>query len=193
MHYRRSVVCTFAAFIVTISWMAPSSVAEETDQAPPELAAATLGNTPNVHRFGDTWLCGQPSAAEFRMAKENGIEVVITLRQDGEIDWNEEALVEQLGLKFHQVSFRTPASLTDAILDETLELMRQADETPTMLHCGSANRVGAIWLAHRVLHDGLDIATALDEAHEVGLRSQGYEARVVSYVRRKLASRDGNP
>jgi hypothetical protein len=51
-----------------------------------------------------------------------------------------------------------------------------------MLHCGSANRVGAIWLAHRVLNDGVELQTAREEAKEVGLRTVGYEQRALQFI-----------
>ena len=52
-----------------------------------------------------------------------------------------------------------------------------------MLHCASGNRVGAVWLAYRVLDEGLEPGAALEEARTIGLRSAGYEERALEYVR----------
>ena len=52
-----------------------------------------------------------------------------------------------------------------------------------ILHCSSANRVGAVWLAHRVLDGGLKYNEALSEAKTVGLKLPAYEERVKEYSR----------
>jgi ubiquinone/menaquinone biosynthesis C-methylase UbiE len=53
-----------------------------------------------------------------------------------------------------------------------------------MLHCGSANRVGAVWLTYRVLDQGVPIETAIEEAKTIGLRSPEYEAKARDYIHR---------
>ena len=87
--------------------------------------------------------------------------------------------------------FQGPDQLTDTVLDESLALLRDADR-PLLMHCASANRTGAVWLAHRVLDGGLSVDQALIEARTVGLRSPAYEARVLEYVTRHRASSESN-
>ena len=58
---------------------------------------------------------------------------------------------------------------------------------PLMLHCGSANRVGAIWLVHRVLDDGIDVDVAVVEAKKVGLRVPSYLEKAKDYIARTQA------
>jgi SAM-dependent methyltransferase/protein tyrosine phosphatase (PTP) superfamily phosphohydrolase (DUF442 family) len=153
------------------------------------LRSAELGSTHNVHAFGANLLCGQPSAEEFAEAKRRGITTVITVRRDGEVDWDEAELVREMGLEFYQIGFDAPDTLSDAIFDQTLQLLADPKKAPVMLHCATANRVGAIWFAHRVLHDGLAVAEARKEAVTVGMRTPGYEARVLDYIARKQAER----
>ena len=43
------------------------------------------------------------------------------------------------------------------------------------IHCGSANRVGAVWLVKRVLQDGWTVPKATEEAKMIGLRSAPLE------------------
>lgn len=157
------------------------------DTSAPELESIQLGDTRNVHSFRKNLLCGQPSAEDFAEAKERGIKVVVTLRTKGEVDWDEPGLVKGLGLEFHQFGFRAPETLTDAVFDGSLKILADAKSKPVMLHCGSANRVGAVWLAHRVLNSGLSIENARREAAVVGLRTAGYEERALNYIRRKQA------
>jgi protein tyrosine phosphatase (PTP) superfamily phosphohydrolase (DUF442 family) len=175
-------------YATTLLLLLPIMATEAADK-PPTLATTELGATRNVHSFGKTMLCGQPTAAEFAEAKKRGIKTVITLREKNEIDWDEAAALKQLGLKFHQLGFRAPDSLTPAIIEKTVTIMGDPQSTPVMLHCASANRVGALWLAHRVLNDKIDIATARKEAKTVGLRTPAYEERVLSYIKKKQAAK----
>lgn len=177
-----------AVCATTLILLLPKMTTQAAD-TPPTLVKSELGSTRNVHAFGKTMLCGQPSAAEFAEAKKRGIKTVITLREQNEIDWNEAGAVKKLGLNFHQLGFRAPDSLTPAIIEKTITIMGDPKSTPVMLHCASANRVGALWLAHRVLNDKIDIETARKEAKTVGLRTPAYEERVLSYIKNRQDSK----
>ncbi len=179
----------FPAFFATALFLCLPIMTTQAANKPPTLAKTELGATRNVHSFGKTMLCGQPTAAEFAEAKKRGIKTVITLREKNEIDWDESAALEQLGLNFYQLGFRAPDSLTPAIIEKTVTIMGDPKRTPVMLHCASANRVGALWLAHRVLNDKLDIETARKEAKTVGLRTPAYEERVLSYIEKKRGAK----
>lgn len=159
-----------------------------TAQAPEnfQLKSVQLGSTRNVHTYGKTMLCGQPSAEDFAEAGKRGIKVVLTLRTEGEVDWNEPETVKGLGLEFHRFAFRAPDTLTDEIFDGSLKILANSKQSPVMLHCGSANRVGAVWLAHRVLNDRVSVDDARKEAATVGLRTPGYEEKALDYIKRRL-------
>ena len=175
-----------AVFTTSLLLLLPVMATQAADP-PPKLVKSELGATRNVHSFGKTMLCGQPTAAEFAEARKRGIRTVITLREKNEIDWDEAAALSKLNLNFYQLGFRAPDSLTPAIIEKTVTIMGDPKRTPVMLHCASANRVGALWLAHRVLNDKIDIATARKEAKEVGLRTPAYEERVLNYIKQKQA------
>ncbi|MAI73838.1 MAG: hypothetical protein CMM01_23470 [Rhodopirellula sp.] len=179
----------FPVFFATALFLCLPIMTAQAADKPPTLAKTELGATRNVHSFGKTMLCGQPTAAEFAEAKKRGIKTVITLREKNEIDWDEAAALEQLELNFYQLGFRAPDSLTPTLIEKTVKIMGDPKRTPVMLHCASANRVGALWLAHRVLNDKLDIATARKEAKIVGLRTPAYEERVLSYIKKKQVAK----
>ena len=183
LSFRAHTAC-FLSLILFLSTV----TADAADKAP-KLSKTELGSTRNVHAYGGTLLCGQPSAEEFAEAKRQGIKTVITLREKDELDWNEAAALAKLDLNFYQFGFRAPESLTAEIIEKTLAIMADSKRTPVMLHCGSANRVGAIWLAHRVLNDKIEIDAARKEAKTVGLRTAAYEARVLDYIRKKQANK----
>ena len=170
-------------FCVCMLWTALASAQKPGDD--PVLKATELGATRNVHSFGKCLLCGQPSAEEFAEAKSRGVEAVITLREKGEIAWDEKSTVEGLGLKFYDFGFNSTDSLTDDKFSKVLAILAKSKQTPVMLHCASANRVGAVWLAHRVLNDKLTIDEATKEAREVGLRAKVLEERAIEYVKKQ--------
>lgn len=174
------------AAALCLIWAAATVVAQD-DSRQLKLESAELGSTRDVHAFGKNLLCGQPSREEFAEAKSRGIEVVISLREEGEIEWDERAAIKNLGLKFHHFGFRTPDSLTPEILDQSLKILAGSKKAPVLLHCASANRVGAVWLAHRVLNDGISIEEASREAKTVGLRNADYEETVLKYIKTRSA------
>ena len=120
----------------------------------------------------------------FRIAKCGGVQTVVNLRYEDELDWNEKGIVQSVGLDYRDVPFKAPETLTDEVFDETRSLLSDDAKKPLLLHCHSANRVGAIWLAHRVLDDGLALADAEKEATAVGLKSPDYLVIAQDYISR---------
>lgn len=147
-----------------------------------QVEKAELGDTKNVTQVGNLYLAGQPTPADVDVIRAAGIKHVITLRTGGEIDWNEKAAIEAAGMKFHAVEFRKPEELTDEVFDEIRQLLAATANEKVLLHCGSANRVGAVWSTYRALDQGVNAERAMEEAKRVGLRSEGYEQRAEEYI-----------
>jgi uncharacterized protein (TIGR01244 family) len=161
--------------------------------AAPQTAAdavtvAELGKTVNVHVCGNVFLAGQPTVEDIEAIKGKGVKRVISLRQDGEVDWDEAGTFEAAGLEFKSIPFAAPETLTDEVFSQVRELLQVSDRTPTLLHCGSANRVGAVWMVHRVLDQGVELDEALKEAKVVGLRNPAYEKKAIDFIKRSALS-----
>ena len=154
-------------------------------QKPQQVVSARLGSTKNVHAYGSTLMCGQPSPEDFVEAKKRGFKIVVTLRQPGEIDWDEAETVRGLGMQFHSIPFGRPDTLTDQVFDEARKILTKSKDKPLLLHCGSANRVGAIWLVHRVLDHELSLEEARQEAQEIGLRTEAFRDKAMNYIQRR--------
>lgn len=191
----RTNLTRFAAFTLPLFLFAACNDAPPVDAAPAARSASpyaveeiSIGGVKNVHRCGGALLAGQPGEADFALLKEQGIELVLDLRTEGEISFDEPALVEAAGMQYQRTSFREPEELTDEKLDIIRAALNAADETPVIMHCGSANRVGAAWLAWRVL-DGGDVSfdEALVDAKTIGLRDDELTARVREYVEARQA------
>jgi len=148
----------------------------------PRLVATQLGTIERLHEIDGFYLASQPSAADFAAARRRGVVSVVNLRLPDENEFDEAAVVEGLGMRYHNPGFRGPETLTDATLDRARALLSDRAEQPMLVHCASANRVGAVWLAHRVLDDDIPLDAALAEAHAVGLSNAAHEARVRAYI-----------
>ncbi len=149
-----------------------------------ELQKKPLGDMQPVHVLGDVYLAGQPTPADLPLFREHGIKTVITLRKTAEVPWDEAAAVTKLGMKYVQVPFQDPSELRPEVFEKVLKVLRDKKRGPTVLHCGSANRVGAIWYAYRVLDDKLTPEAALQEAKVVGLRTPAYFEKAQAYVKK---------
>ena len=111
---------------------------------------------------------GQPDEAGFKVFADSGYIAVIDLRTEGEDRGveDEPALVEGLGMEY--VNF--PIGRGDITIEKANELNRlleQYDE-PVLVHCGSANRVGAL-LALQHYDENGDLEKALEVGREGGM------------------------
>ncbi|NOS98997.1 MAG: hypothetical protein HOP29_00025 [Phycisphaerales bacterium] len=140
------------------------------------------GSVQRLHTMNGVFLASQPQREDFQHAKDGGIKTIVNLRPHGELDWDEQAYVEGLGMEYQHIPFKSPEELTDDVFDRSRELLNDADRRPLMMHCSSANRVGAVWLAHRVLDGGLPYEEALREAETVGLKLPAYAERARAYI-----------
>ncbi len=112
----------------------------------------------------------QPTAAEFESLAGNGIKTVIDLRgeyEDRGLD--ERAVVEGLGLEYVSL----PISGTSAISFENAAVLDQLlgrTDGAVLAHCGSGNRVGALF-ALRASAAGASDEEAVAAGKAAGLKS----------------------
>ncbi len=150
-----------------------------------EVDEAALGGTKNVHVYGNLFFSGQFGADDIAAIKAAGVQRIISLRTEGEVNWDEKKAVTDAGLEFSNVPFRGADDLTDELLGSLRQTLRKSADTKTLLHCGSANRVGAVWLAYRVLDEKAPLDKALVEAKTVGLRNPALQDRTIAYIQKE--------
>lgn len=156
---------------------------------PHQLESVSVGSIEKLHTINGVFLSSQPFPDDFRIAKCGGVQTVVNIRYEDELDWNEKEIVQSTGLEYHNVPFKDAETLTDEVFTQTRELLNQKDNHPLLLHCKSANRVGAIWLAHRVLDNGLSMADAEKEATTVGLKKPEYVEIARNYIFRTTSAK----
>ena len=160
------------------------------EKKPPKLERCEVGSIRQIHRLGKVYLAGQPSPEDFQIAKKDGLKTVINLRTQPELTFDEAAHLKSLGIEYHHVPFRSPDTLTDKVFDSVRKVLNEEKKHPVMVHCASANRVGAVWLAHRVLDGDIKYEDALKEAEAVGLRTPAFEDRAKAYIETTLKKRE---
>ena len=115
---------------------------------------------------------------------KDGFKSVINLRQATEqnanIDQNA-ARTKELGMKYIHIPFN-PAQPDTKVVDTFLAAVADKSNQPAYIHCGSASRVGSLWLVKRVMQDGWTVERATEEAKAIGLRGEPLEKFALNYI-----------
>jgi len=118
---------------------------------------------------GLVFASGQPSQEQVAVLANAGVRHVISLRTDGEIDWDEAALVESMGMEFHSIPVAGAAGVTPDNAATLELLLAQLVGQPVLVHCGTSNRVGALKAVTAHQTRGASIDDALAEGADWGL------------------------
>ena len=139
----------------------------------------------NFSRVDAVVACGgaTDTAALDGLAKD-GFKSVINLRQATENNANIEqnaAKAKELGLKYIHIPFNAQQP-DPKVVDQFLAAIADKSNQPAYVHCGSASRVGTVWLVKRVLQDGWTVEKATEEAKAIGLRGEPLEKFALDYI-----------
>jgi uncharacterized protein (TIGR01244 family) len=142
---------------------------------------------PGIRNFtqvdATTACAGATSPEAITELKRRGFTSIINFRTESEDGATVEAGIQAAlaaDLKYFHMPFRTPTKETT---DEFLKVVSDPANQPVFIHCGSANRVGGMWLIKRVKLDGWDVEAATAEAETIGLRSPTLKEFALDYVR----------
>jgi uncharacterized protein (TIGR01244 family) len=149
-----------------------------------------LPGATHTTRVDAVLMCGGATSNEaFPALKKEGFVSVINLRQADEqgVDVpGARAAAEAAGLKYVHIPVR-PSAPEAASVDAFLAAVTNKTNQPMYIHCGSANRVAAMWLIKRVVVDGWEIPRATEEAKAIGLTSEPLRQFAVDYATAKRA------
>ena len=157
------------------------------------LAAPVLGQVQkkdvagirNYSRVDATVGCGgQVDPAAMKSLKGEGYVSVINLRLPNEEGANVEAgraAAQAAGLKYIHLPFNAAAP-DPKVVERFLAAVADKANQPVFIHCGSANRVGGMWMIKRVLQDKWTNERALAEAEAIGLNNPQLKAFVADYI-----------
>lgn len=147
------------------------AAAMEAATAIPDPEPCQIEGMRNCAKTGDVLIGSQPTEAALETLATQGYKTVVTTRADGEIDWDERAKVESLGMRFVQIPMPSPVTeITDEQVAQ-LDAVLSGDTGPVVLHCGSGNRVSGLWAVWLAADRGLAPTEALRLAALAGMGS----------------------
>ena len=125
-------------------------------------------------KVDDIYLAGQPDANSWEHIKNLGIQKIINLRDENEMDFSGEIkVVKELGMDYVQFPIVKGGGLLADNCQKLSEIIQQ-DTGPHFIHCGSANRVAGWLITHLVRYKNMDFEKAVEIAQENGLSNPGF-------------------
>jgi len=144
-----------------------------------------LGETENVFRVsGQILLAGQPSESDFSKVAKAGFKRVLNLNPKKNLG-EESRICRRLWLDYYHLSFDDETQLSDDIFNQVRQFLVKSKAVPVLVHCESNDRSAAVWAAYRTLDQGIDLERSIQEARAMGLKTDGYEAKLREYVSRQ--------
>jgi len=144
-----------------------------------------LAGVRNYSKVDATVGCaGATDPSAMKALRAEGYVSVINLRTAAEPGADIEAgraAAQSAGLKYFHFPFNT--AMPDATtVSSFLGAVADQKNQPVFVHCGSANRVGGMWMIKRVLQDKWTVEKARAEAEAIGLREPAMIAFVTEYI-----------
>jgi uncharacterized protein (TIGR01244 family) len=150
-----------------------------------QVRKAELAGVRNYSKVDATVGCaGATDASAMTALKAEGYVSVVNLRMPTEQGADVEAgraAAQSAGLKYFHLPFNT-AMPDAAVVTKFLATVADKSNQPVFIHCGSANRVGGMWMIKRVLQDHWPVDQARTEAEAIGLREPAMIAFVTDYI-----------
>lgn len=172
-----------ATVFISVLFVFSGCTSEKPDvEFSPGLERVKIEGIERTSQSATVYLASQPTEAGFANAKTAGVKTVLDLRRPEETEHDDQAMVSGAGLDYVSLPIAGVDGLTDEAFAAVRKILRDPARRPILVHCASANRVGAVWYAYRRLDQGISAERALWEAREVGLTKKPLEERAIGYV-----------
>ncbi len=137
------------------------------------LEGKILDSLPNMSCHAPNLVAsGRLHAADIERLKQAGIRLVIDLSEDSETpDFDEGSAVRAAGIEYRSLPIEGAAGLTSGHVDELDRLIAEAGNKPTLIHCASSNRVGALMALRAASLQGRSPEAAIEVGKAWGLKS----------------------
>ncbi len=124
---------------------------------------------------------GQVTQEQLARAASAGYRTVVNLRMPEELrEWDEPSTVEDLGMRYVSLPIPGVEGITRENAEKLAAILADEELYPMVLHCGSGNRIGALFALMAFHLEGKDAEAALAVGREAGL------TRLEPLVREKL-------
>jgi protein tyrosine phosphatase (PTP) superfamily phosphohydrolase (DUF442 family) len=170
----------------------PAFGAEQNERARLDRIEQSLkSDVPRILCLTESYATGaQPSDEAFDKLAANGFHSVLNLRtaEEGVDLEKERKLVTQAGMRYFSIPVVSSAPRAEQA-DEFIRLVKNKSNHPMLIHCASANRVGAFMMIYRTVEHGWTEDMAYEEAVKIGLSSEGLKKFAHDYIARKSSAR----
>ena len=166
----RIIATAFLASLCSVSLLAAQEAGRERLD---KIEAALKPDVPKILCVNEKFAtAGQPADAAFGKLATNGFRSVLNLRTAAEgVDLDrEKSLVEAAGMRYVNIPVASGAPKPEQV-DAFIKAVNDATNQPMLIHCASANRVGAFWMIYRAVEQSWPEDKALEEATRIGLTS----------------------
>lgn len=136
------------------------------------LDTKALASLPNVtHPAPNIATAGRLQAKDIAVIAKAGVRHVIDLTVDSETpDFDEAVVVGAAGMQYHNLPIRGAEDLTPDNAARFDRLITEVGAAPTLIHCSSSNRVGALAALRAAWIQGQPAEAALAEGRRWGLK-----------------------
>lgn len=117
----------------------------------------------------NTIVCGALDEEKVAALAAAGVELVLNLQPDDELNFDERAAVERAGMHYEQLPISGAKDLKQLNILAFDNILRQYHGKKTVLHCGSGNRAGAAVALRAGWLRGRKMDTALERGRSHGL------------------------
>ena len=124
-------------------------------------------STPQENVFAS----GQPSQEQLQVLAASGVKHIISLRPASETEWDEAELARSLGMEFHNIPVAGADDVTSENARKLQDLLASLEGQPTLVHCASSNRVGALRALSAAETGGEPLESAISTGKAWGLTS----------------------
>lgn len=157
------VAAAFAGFLALM----PAALAQTAAEVPaPEKVSKAVTNYTRLRsQIATAGVLRDGAVAEL---KGLGFTAVLDLRTPQEGTEPEQRAVLAAGMRYFNIPIGA-APIAEAQLIEFAKIVEDKSNHPLLIHCQSANRVGAMWTLYRAVR-GAPFATAVAEGRSIGLK-----------------------
>ena len=117
----------------------------------------------------NTIVCGALDDEKVAALAAAGVELVLNLQPDDELNFDERAAVERAGMHYEQLPISGAKDLKQLNILAFDNILRQYHGKKTVLHCGSGNRAGAAIALRAGWLRGRKMDTAMERGRSHGL------------------------
>lgn len=137
-----------------------------------DLAAVEAAQVTNLRApQGSVLSSGQPSRDQLEVMASAGVRHVVNLRTpDEEVDFDEQAAVEALGMRYYSLPVSGLEGIDRSNAERLQAILDGAGGEPVLVHCASGNRVGGLKAVQHFAANG-DSDAAISEGERWGLTS----------------------